>query len=501
MTQVGKVTQPYYLGDNPSRPVPFDGVMTVSHYIMPNFATMDWHQVPREKVIENIHSLQDPGGNLNDRIMMYIHVPYCKSFCHYCNFNRFHYPKQDSERLERYTDYLIKEIDWYMRQPYVQAREFTAIYVGGGSPSTLPTSAVERLSEHLSKVVPNFGSIEKSFTGEPRTLRRPGLLDVLKDHGWNRITFGIETLNEKIHRKIGRLDTREDVDAVFDRMRDLGYTADTCVDMMYDLPGQTLEGFQDELSELLSCYDPSEIDLFTTIYLPYRPLHKLIMDGRVEQPGSPWQLLAMREHLYDTLSAAGYHNTIAETWSKTPHRSQYQTAHCARQDIIGVGCAARGNVRDMVSINPEKVDDWQRNVDEQGASTETLQSIGYEGVLDRIMVMFPRYKSLGKELLADYAARVDEDAFERVRTVLDGHLAAGVIEDEGDRFTVNKLGVIWHGNLQTDYLRHTLNTKGEVLMDHLTEARQDFDNENRFDVTPETVYIKEHDAEYPRLMK
>lgn len=61
--------------------------------------------------------------------------------------------------------------------------------------------------------------------------------------------------------------------------------------------------------------------------------------------------------------------------------------------------------------------------------------------------------------------------------------------------------MIWHGNLQTDYLRHTLNTKGEVLMNHLTESRQDFDNEDRFAVTTETVYIKEHDAEYPRLMK
>lgn len=126
MSDVTRDSENYYLGDSPSRPVPFDGVMTVSHYIMPNFATMDWHQVAREQVVENIKSLQDPGGNLNDRIMMYIHVPYCKSFCHYCNFNRFHYPKQDSERLEKYTDYLIKEIDWYMRQPYVQARSSPA---------------------------------------------------------------------------------------------------------------------------------------------------------------------------------------------------------------------------------------------------------------------------------------------------------------------------------------------------------------------------------------
>lgn len=488
-----------YLGPDPTRPLPFEGVNTVSHYIMPNFATMDWHTVPAEQVAANIQSLRDPGGNLNDELMMYIHVPYCKSFCHYCNFNRFHYPKQETDRLESYTDYLIKEISWYMDQPYVQARKFTGIYIGGGSPSTLSTAAVTRLSEHLRKTVPNFDTIEKSFTGEPRTLRRPDLLQALKDFGWNRVTFGIETLDPVIHRKIGRLDTRDDLDAVFDGMRSIDYDADTCVDIMYDLPGQTLEGFQSELAELVDTYDPTEIDTFTTMYLPYRPLHKLIMDGRVAQPGTPWQLLAMREHIYDYLTERGYHNTIAETWSKHADRSVYQTAHCARQDIVGVGCAARGNLKDMVSINPEKVDDWQRNVDERGISSETLQSIGTDGVLDRIMVMFPRYKELSKELLARYGQDVSD--FDRVMEVLSRHMDAGVIDDEGDRYTVNKLGVLWHGNLQTDYLRHTLNEQGEQIIEHLTEWSKDFDNENRFHVTPQTIYIETNDEKYPRLMK
>jgi coproporphyrinogen III oxidase-like Fe-S oxidoreductase len=280
-------------------------------------------------------------------------------------------------------------------------------------------------------------------------------------------------------------------------MRSIDYKADTCVDIMYDLPGQTLDGFENELAELVDTYDPTEIDTFTTMYLPYRPLHKLIMDGRVEQPGTPWQLLAMREHIYDYLTERGYHNTIAETWSKRPERSVYQTAHCARQDIIGLGCAARGNVKDMVSINPEKVDEWQKNIDERGVSTETLQSIGMDGVLDRIMVMFPRYKELSKDLLAQYGPYVE--SFERVMEVLNSHIDAGVVVDEGDRYTINKLGVIWHGNLQTDYMRHTFNTEGEQIIEHLTE--RDFEKTDRFSVTPQTIYIEENDEKYPKLMK
>jgi hypothetical protein len=115
------------------------------------------------------------------------------------------------------------------------------------------------------------------------------------------------------------------------------------------------------------------------------------------------------------------------------------------------------------------------------------------------MVMFPRYKELSKELLARYGPEVSD--FDRVMEVLNRHLDAGVIDDEDDRYTVNKLGVIWHGNLQTDYLRHTLNEQGEQIIEHLTERSKDFDNENRFTVTPQTVYIEENDEKYPRLMK
>ncbi|WP_257458965.1 coproporphyrinogen-III oxidase family protein [Archangium lipolyticum] len=488
----------YYLGPEASHEVPFKKLLAISHYIMPNFATMDWDRVSREQVDENLRSLRDPGGALNDELMMYIHVPYCQSFCHYCNFNKNHYPWQDEERLQRYTDYLLKEIDYYLSLPYVQARRFTAIYIGGGSPSTLPVSAVERLFGHLAKVVPGFDTIEKTFTGEPRTLRKPDLLKVIHDYGFDRVTFGIETLNPEIHKKIGRWDSPSDVDAVFEGLEKLGYKGDRCVDLMYDLPGQSLVGFQEELATLVAHYRPDEIDAFGTVYLPYRPLHKLILDGRVPQPGSIWQLLRMREHLYDYLLENGYHNTIAETYSRKPQRSMYQTAHCARQDIIGIGCAARGNIKDMVSINPDKVDVWMNNIDQYGASTQTLQSIGRGGVLDRIMVMFPRYKELSKELLARYS---DVEHFEQVEDVLRSHIEVGCVEEQEDRYVVNKLGVIWHGNLQTDYMERSLNLQGKVLLKVISEKESHFDREDRFKVNKATRFIAKHIDKYPKLMK
>ena len=72
----------------------------------------------------------------------------------------------------------------------------------------------------------------------------------------------------------------------------------------------------------------------------------------------------------------------------------------------------------MVSINPEKVDKWMKNIDEHGVSTETLQGIGREGILERIMVMFPRYKELTKEYLAEFS---DTKNFGKMKSILRKH--------------------------------------------------------------------------------
>ena len=492
------MAQKFYTGEKPSNYLPFDQLHTIQHFIMPNFATMDWHKISHADALTNLARLQNDDGAVYDDVMLYLHIPYCLSLCHYCNFNKFAYPFQNENSLHNYVEYLIKELDYYLRLPHVQSRRFTAVYFGGGSPSVLPVPAARRIFEHLASVVPNWNTLERTFTGEPRTLKNPELLSLLVEFGFNRVTFGVESFNEEIRKQIGRWDTLSDVAAVFEGLEKAGYKGEKDVDLMFDLPGQTLEGFQKELDIMMREFRPDELDAFGTVYLPYRALHKLIVQEKRPQPGSAWQLLKMREYLYDFMSSHGYHNTIAETWSTKKERTEYQTAHCARQNIIGLGAAARGNLKDMVSINPDKVDRWMKNIDEHGVSTETIQSIGREGVLDRIMVMFPRFKEISKEYLGQYS---DTENYGRVWKTLQDHVKAGVIEEHDDRFIVNKLGVIWICNLQTDYMKPSFNVLGNVLTNLLSEKKNNFDSEERFKVNTLTQFIANNIEKYPKLMK
>lgn len=123
----------YYIGDKPTNYVPFDQLHTIQHFIVPNFATMDWDKIGHENALRNLHRLDDDTDPLHDNIMLYIHVPYCLSLCHYCNFNKFAYPFRNEEALSTYVDYVIKELDSYFRLPYIQSRRLTAVYLGVGA--------------------------------------------------------------------------------------------------------------------------------------------------------------------------------------------------------------------------------------------------------------------------------------------------------------------------------------------------------------------------------
>jgi coproporphyrinogen III oxidase-like Fe-S oxidoreductase len=97
-----------------------------------------------------------------------------------------------------------------------------------------------------------WNSMERTFTGEPRTLKHPDLLQLLVDYWFNRVTFGVESFNEEIRQEIGRWDNLQDVAAVFSGLEKVGYKGEKDIDLMFDLPGQTLKRFQQELDLMMA---------------------------------------------------------------------------------------------------------------------------------------------------------------------------------------------------------------------------------------------------------
>lgn len=462
-----------YLGSSPENYLPFDELWLSQIYFYPMWATLDWDKIKYEELKKNFDRLNDDKNSINEDIYLYINIPFCQSICHYCDFEVIKSNSVTKDYMGQYVEYLIKEIDFYMNTPYVQSRNLTAIHVGGGTPSTIPVKAMERLFKYLCDVIADFDKIETTFTGEARSLRNPEKLKLINDYGWNRLTWGIETLDENIKKQIGRDDTNEDVDAVFNELEKIGYKGDRCIDLMYHLPGQTLQAFQDELKFVVDTYHPEYIDAYTCVYLPYRALHRRIIKNKVDQPTNVWELLKMREYLCDFMEEKGYYNPNSETYSKNSNiPSHYQNGQMGLEDVIPFGLAARGYFKDMANINPQKLEEYMKNIDESGVSSKTLQSIGRNGVFNRIMIMWPRCKTLSKKILEDYK---DVKDYDLLCNILKRHIKLGLVNENKDNYSLNKLGVIWHGNMQNEYMNHELNPiKKFAINKGFTLKKKDF---------------------------
>jgi hypothetical protein len=137
-------------------------------------------------------------------------------------------------------------------------------------------------------------------------------------------------------------------------------------------------------------------------------------------------------------------------------------------------------------------------IDETRYSTRTLQPIQRDGVLKRIMVMWPRYMTLDKALFESFS---DVKSFRTMQRILEEHLRKGVCDDAGSEYRMNKLGVLWHANMQWDYMHPDLNIWGRVIGSHFGEAKNHWDQDERFQRSTAVRFMDYFTDKYPKLMK
>ncbi|MEC3078691.1 radical SAM family heme chaperone HemW, partial [Bacillus tropicus] len=171
----------------------------------------------------------------------YIHIPFCQHICHYCDFNKVFIERQP---VDQYLDYLEKEIiNTVQKVPFDSIK---TIFVGGGTPTALNMEQTKKLLEiinrHLRPFAPNC---ELTFEANPGDLPKEKL-NVLLEGGVNRISFGVQTFRDELLEKIGRKHTREDAFLAIREAQEVGFK-NINVDIIYALPGQTIEDVKETL--------------------------------------------------------------------------------------------------------------------------------------------------------------------------------------------------------------------------------------------------------------
>ena len=294
--------------------------------------------------------------------MIYVHVPFCRSFCTYCDFYSEVVGKTacaaggaavgagkaacaaglSDEVFERYTDDLCAEIET-RREEILAAAGVRTLYIGGGTPSVLPLECLRRIVEKLREVE---GTSWDEFTIEvnPEDIveRGPEYVRGLMEIGVNRISMGVQSLDPGMLRWMNRrhsADGAREAWSILSSVRaNLQKELSLSVDLISGVPGMDSAMLGRTLSEVLE-WRPEHISAYQLSVEEGSALARMIAEGRVaELPDE--ECRAQYELVCQKLGAAGYHHYEISNWALPRHEAVHNSAYWTRQPYVGLGPGA-----------------------------------------------------------------------------------------------------------------------------------------------------------------
>ena len=264
----------------------------------------------------------------------YIHIPFCEHICHYCDFNKVFLQGQP---VDEYIEMLKKEMRLQLKT--YPTDELDTIFVGGGTPTSLNESQLALLCEFIKQELPfNKKAGEYTFEANPGELSREKL-EILYRAGVNRLSFGVQSFNDELLQKIGRTHRAVDVYETIALAQDVGFS-NISIDLIYGLPGQTLDDFKETLNQALAL-DLPHYSSYSLIVEPKTVFYNSMQKGKLNLP--PQELeAAMYELVMETMEQHGLHQYEISNFSKPGFESRHNLTYWDNLEYYGIGAGAHG---------------------------------------------------------------------------------------------------------------------------------------------------------------
>jgi oxygen-independent coproporphyrinogen-3 oxidase len=262
---------------------------------------------------------------------VYIHIPFCRSRCSYCDFATGTY---ESELAQRYVTALVQEISVARRPGGLTVVD--SIYLGGGTPSLLSPSQLERIFDAVHRRFSVTATAEVTMEMNPGTVT-PEKLRAYKAAGVNRASFGAQTFDDRELAKLGRRHTADDVRTTIEMLHQTGFD-NVSFDLITGLPGQSMDDWKRNLDEAIKLR-PEHLSLYLLEVHEGTPLADHIRRGI--QPKPDEDLAAeMYELMVERTATAGYEQYEISNFSQPGFESRHNSKYWTCDAVYGFGCSA-----------------------------------------------------------------------------------------------------------------------------------------------------------------
>jgi len=304
-------------------------------------------------------------------IGIYIHIPFCKQKCKYCDFVSF---SNKENMAEKYFKCLLMEIEEKSKDykeeiinGVKQKIGVNTIYIGGGTPSFVDENYIEEIIMKIKSCFKVLKNAEITIEVNPGTVTEEKLKKYL-NVGINRISIGLQSTNNELLKMLGRIHNYEDFETTYNMVRNIGFK-NVNVDLMLGLPNQTIEDMENSLNKVIE-KNPEHISVYSLIVEENTKMFDLIESGELTLPDEKIER-KMYWMIKERLEEAGYKHYEISNFSKPKMESKHNLNCWNQESYLGMGIAAHSYFGGIRFSNIENMKQYIENF-KNGASIHNV---------------------------------------------------------------------------------------------------------------------------------
>ena len=259
----------------------------------------------------------------------YVHIPFCTQICYYCDFSKVFIKNQP---VDDYLRALIAEWDSY------GIKTLKTLYIGGGPPTAISAKQLAYLLDNLTKNLDLESLEEFTIEANPGDLTADKIA-VLKNSAVNRVSLGVQTFNDRHLKKIGRSHNEAQIYESIDALKQAGFD-NISIDLIYALPGQTIEDVRDNVQKALAL-DIPHLSLYSLILEHHTVFMNRMRRGKLNLPTEDLEA-EMFEYIIDQLEQNGFEHYEISNFTKPGFESRHNLMYWDNAEYYGVGAGASG---------------------------------------------------------------------------------------------------------------------------------------------------------------
>lgn len=370
---------------------------------------------------------------------VYVHIPFCRHRCHYCDFNT--YEGQDDLHAD-YVDALVADIHRWSGD----RRPATSVFFGGGTPTLLPAPSLVRVFEAVREMCGLAPGAEVTAEANPETVDERYFEQLLAG-GFTRVSIGVQSLVPRVLLGLGRTHPPERALAALSAARRAGIT-EINADLIYGSPWEKPDDWRRSLEGIVDAA-PDHVSAYALTIEEGTPLATLVTTGRV--PDIDPDLQAERHGIADdVLGSAGYMRYEVSNWAQPGHESVHNVLYWRAGDYLGFGAGAHGHVAGRRWWSTRLPRDFIAAVAE-GRSTEAgHEDLDPDSRAGEALMLGLRL-TRGVDV-ADFAARFGSHSYERRQPVIQRAIADGLLVRTNGSLRATTRGTMLMSEVAADLL-------------------------------------------------